>query len=161
MGPSPRRQTSPTALPAACRGMFRGRNADGSITIFAATSTRLWRMNATDFSWIPISKVIALTSISNATPAVFSLTAHGLSIGDAIVLSTNGALPTGLTVGTVYYVATTSFGANSFKVSDTLAHALAGTNLVATSGAGSGTHSFTGYYSALPNADQWQFAQVQ
>ena len=26
-------------------------------------------------------------------------------------------------------------------------------------GAGGGTHSFTGYYSALPNADQWRFAQ--
>jgi hypothetical protein len=38
-----------------CRGMFFGRNADGSITIFAATSTRLFKLNNTDFSWIDVS----------------------------------------------------------------------------------------------------------
>ena len=158
-GPAPSPAVFSQALPAQCRGMFSARNADGTITLFAATASRLWKLNATDLSWVPVSKAVALTSISNASPAVFTLTAHGLSIGDPVVLSTTGALPAGLTVGTIYYVATTSFGANSFKVSDTLAHALAGTNLIDTSSAGSGTHSFTGRYTALPNADQWQFAQ--
>jgi hypothetical protein len=158
-GPAPAPSVFSQPLPAQCRGMFSARNADGTITLFAATSTRLWKMLATDFSWVPVSKVEALTSISNASPAVFTLTAHGMSIGDAIVLSTTGALPTGLTVGTVYYVATTSFTTGSFKVSTTLAGALAGTGLVNTSSAGSGTHSITANYAALPSSDQWQFAQ--
>jgi hypothetical protein len=158
-GPIPSPSVYSAALPAANRGFFRARNSDGSVTIFAATSTRLWKLNNTDFTWMPVSKASALTSISNASPAVFTLTAHGLSIGDAIVLSTTGGLPSGLVVGTIYYVATTSFGANSFKVADTLAHALAGTNLINTSSAGSGTHSFTAQHTAVPAADQWQFAQ--
>ena len=158
-GPAPSPAVFSQALPAQCRGMFSARNADGTITLFAATATRLWKLLATDLSWVPVSKAVALTSISNATPAVFTLTAHGLAIGDAVVFSTTSALPTGLTPGTVYYVATTSFTANAFTVSDTLVHALAGTNLVATSSAGSGTHSFTGSYVSPPNTDQWQFGQ--
>lgn len=142
------------ALPAACRGFFTARNADASITIFAATSTRLWKLNNTDLTWVPISKVIALTSISNATPAVFTLVAHGLSVGDAIVLSTSGSLPTGLTVGTVYYVIAAGFGVDAFEVALT-----AGGTAINTSSAGAGTHSFTGYYTAVPSGDQWQFIQ--
>lgn len=153
-GPVPSPSVYSASLPAACRGFFRSRNSDGSITVFAATSTRLWKLNNTDFTWIPISKVIALTSISNATPAVFTLVAHGLSIGDAIVLSTSSGLPTGLVVGTVYYVIAAGFTANAFEVSTT-----AGGTAVNTSSAGAGTHSFTGYYTAVPTADQWQFAQ--
>src|SRR5258708_5866678 len=44
------------ALPAACRGYFFARNADGSVTIFAATSTNIYKLNNTDFSWISVSK---------------------------------------------------------------------------------------------------------
>lgn len=142
------------ALPAACRGVFRSRNADGSITIFAATSTRLWKLSNTNFTWVPVSKVSALTSISNGTPAIFTLIGHGLSIGDAIVLSTSSGLPTGLVVGTVYYVISAGFGANAFEVSATL-----GGTAINTSSAGAGTHSFTSQYTAIPNADQWQFTQ--
>lgn len=142
------------ALPAACRGFFRARNNDGSVTIFAATSTRLWKLNNTNFTWVPLSKVSALTGISNASPAVFTLVAHGLSIGDAIVLSTTGGLPTGLVVGTVYYVIAAGFTANAFEVSLTV-----GGTAINTSSAGAGTHSFTAQYTAIPAADQWQFAQ--
>jgi hypothetical protein len=153
-GPFPSFNALSAALPATCRGYFYARNNDGSITIFAATSTRLWKMSNTDFTWVPVSKVSALTSISNASPAVLSLTAHGLSVGDAIVLSTTGSLPTGLTVGTVYYVISAGFGANSFEVSATLGGAA-----INTSSAGSGTHSFTAQYSGVPSGDQWQFVQ--
>lgn len=143
-----------SALPAQCRGMFCARMSDGSVRVFAATSTRLWYLNNSDLTWIPCSKVTALTSISNASPAVFTLASHGLSAGDAIVLSTSGSLPTGLTVGTVYYVLSSGLTANAFTVSTT-----AGGTAVNTSSAGSGTHSFTGYYTAVPTNDQWQFAQ--
>ncbi len=159
-GPAQAAAVLSQALPAACRGAYVARNADSTITIYAATSNRLFKMNNTDFSWTPVSKVLALTSITGSPGvAVFTKTSHGMSIGDAIVLSTSNTLPTGLTVGTVYYIATTSFTTGVFKVSTTLAGANAGTGLVSISSAGSGTHSITANYTALPTGDQWQFAQ--
>jgi hypothetical protein len=43
------------ALPAACRGYFFARNADGSITTFAGTATRLYKLNNTNLAWIDVS----------------------------------------------------------------------------------------------------------
>jgi hypothetical protein len=153
-GPFPDFAVYSAALPAACRGYFYARKNDGSVQIFAGTSDRLWTMSNTDFTWVPCSKVTALTSISNASPAVLTLNSHGRAVGDAIVLTTSGALPAGLTAGTVYYIISAGFGANSFQVSAT-----AGGSAINTTDAGSGTHSFTDDYTALPAGDQWQFAQ--
>ena len=152
-GPVPSLSVYSQALRSACRGYFYARNNDGSITIFAATVGRLWKMNNSDFSWTPVSKVANCT-ISNASPGVVSLTAHGLVAGDAVVFSTTGALPTGLTVGTVYYVISAGLTANAFEVSAT-----AGGSAINTSSAGSGTHSVTDVYTSIPAGDQWQFAQ--
>jgi len=154
-GPFKSFNVATSALPAACRGAFLARKSDGTVVIFAATSTRLWQLNNTTLGWTPASEVLALTSISNATPAVFTLNSHGMSIGDAIVLSTSGALPAGLTVGTVYYIITAGFTANAFQVSATLGGAA-----INTTDAGSGTHSFTSEYPALTSTHQWQFAQA-
>src|SRR5262249_7536653 len=44
------------ALPAPCRGYFYARNADQSVTVFAATATKLYKLNNTDFSWTDVSK---------------------------------------------------------------------------------------------------------
>src|SRR5262245_737884 len=44
------------ALPAPCRGYFYARNADQSVTVFAATATKLYKINNTDFSWTDVSK---------------------------------------------------------------------------------------------------------
>jgi hypothetical protein len=142
------------ALPAACRGFFYARDDDGSIMVFAGTSTRLFRLNNTSLTWEPVSNVTAVTSISNASPAVVALTAHGLSINDAVVFSTTGALPTGLTAGTVYYVIAAGFSADQLEVSATLGGAA-----VNTSSAGSGSHSVTTQYASLPTGNHWQFAQ--
>lgn len=147
-------QALTAALPATCRGFFYAKNTDGSITVFAGTSDRLYRLDNSTLTWVPVSKVTALTSISNASPAVFTLNSHGRAIGDAIVLSTSGALPTGLTVGTVYYIISAGFTANAFQVSLT-----PGGAAINTSSAGSGTHSFTDDYTALPTGYHWQFAQ--
>lgn len=147
-------QALTAALPSACRGFFYAKNTDGSITVFAGISDRLFRLDNTTLTWVPVSKVTALTSISNASPAVFTLVAHGRSIGDAIVLSTSGALPTGLTAGTVYYIIAAGFTADAFEVALT-----SGGTAINTSSAGSGTHSFTDDYAALPTGFHWQFAQ--
>lgn len=82
------------------------------------------------------SLAAALTSISNASPAVLSLTNHGLRAGDSVSLITTGTLPTGLALLTTYYVLAVGLTANAFELSLT-----PGGAAINTSSAGSGTHS--------------------
>jgi hypothetical protein len=78
----------------------------------------------------------ATVTISNASPAVVSHTAHGLSAGDPVVFTTTGALPTGITAGTTYFVLSPL--TNSYNVSAT-----PGSAAINTSSAGSGMHTAT------------------
>jgi len=55
-GPFPDFTVFTSALPAACRGFFYARKADGSISVFAGTSTKLYNLNNTDLSWTDVSK---------------------------------------------------------------------------------------------------------
>lgn len=73
-----------------------------------------------------------------ATPAVLTLSAHGLQTGDAVYLTTTGALPTGLSANTLYYAV--KIDANTFNLATSRANAYAGTK-IATSGSQSGTHT--------------------
>lgn len=77
-------------------------------------------------------------TVTIATPAVMTWTAHGLNSGQRIQLTTTGALPTGLTASTTYLV--TVIDANTFNLSTSLANAQAAT-FIATSGSQSGTHT--------------------
>jgi hypothetical protein len=77
-------------------------------------------------------------TITIASPAVITKTAHGLLADTPVVFSTTGALPTGLTAGTIYYVLSSGLGADSFEVSTTV-----GGSAVNTSGSQSGTHTVT------------------
>jgi len=79
---------------------------------------------------------VAVTSISNATPAVVTLAGHGYVANDQVVFSTTGSLPTGLVVGTPYFVIATGLTSSAFGVSLTLGGAA-----INTSSAGIGTHS--------------------
>lgn len=143
-----------SALPAACRGGFYALRSDGSVAIFAGTRDRLYLLDNTSFGWTPVSKVTTVTSISNASPAVVSYTSHGFAANDPVVFSTSGALPTGLTAGTTYYVMSAGLTADAFQVSAT-----ADGDAINTSSAGSGTHSVTAIYSPLSKESQWRFAQ--
>lgn len=49
------------ALPDVCRGYFYARARDGSVKIFAGTSTRLYLMDNTDFSWDDVTQGTPLT----------------------------------------------------------------------------------------------------
>ena len=71
---------------------------------------------------------------------VVNLTAHGLRNGIGVVFSTTGSLPTGLTSGTTYYVRQGA-DANKFLLFPTYADAIAGTNQVTFTGAGTGTRT--------------------
>jgi hypothetical protein len=93
-----------------------------------------------EYSKNPISNVV---TFSNATELV-NWTGHPLQVGDKVRFSNSGgALPTGISAGTDYYVAVTSFGANSFRLSTTLNGAINGTSLVTFTNDGTGTHTLT------------------
>ena len=105
----------------------------GSLTFTAGK----WRAgSSTGSTYSTSSRSSATVTISNASPAVVTWTAHGCADGDPIYLTTTGALPTGLTASTVYYVKYVD--ANSFQVSTT-----PGGTSINTSSAGSGTHTGT------------------
>lgn len=90
--------------------------------------------------------LLALTGVNGATvgtftvtiasPGVFTLNSHGLVAGDIVKFTTTGALPTGLVVGTKYYVISAGLSSNAFEVSATLAG-----SAVNTTGSQSGTHT--------------------
>jgi hypothetical protein len=140
------------ALPAACRGAFYANKSDGSVAIFAGTSDRLYLASNTDYSWTPVSKVATFT-VTIASPGVITKAAHGLAANDPFVPTTTGALPTGTTAGTKYFVKTV-LSVDTFTFSAT-----AGGTAINTSGSQSGTHSLTHLYSSLSSDAQWQFAQ--
>jgi hypothetical protein len=75
-------------------------------------------------------------TVTIASPAVVTWNAHGLSAGDAVVFNTSGALPTGVTAGTTYYVIATGITTNTFQFATT-----PGGTAVNTSGSQSGTHN--------------------
>ncbi len=88
------------------------------------------------FAAISLSKGICTISI--ASPGVVTFNDHGLITGDCISITTTGALPTGLTASTNYYVIYND--ANSFWLATTYANALASTK-INTSGAQNGDHT--------------------
>lgn len=80
----------------------------------------------------------AVVEITVATPAVVTWVGHGLTAGSPVVFSSTGALPTGLTAGTVYYVIASGLTTDAFSVSAT-----SGGSAIATTAAGSGVDSVT------------------
>jgi microcystin-dependent protein len=85
-----------------------------------------------------VAPVFGTITVTIATPAVVSAASHGLQIGDQVFFTTTGALPTGMSANTLYYVISAGFGANSFEIS-----ASRGGSAVNTSGSQSGTHTMT------------------
>ena len=85
----------------------------------------------------------ATITVTIASPAVVTWTGHGLYEGCPIIFTTSGALPTGITAGTTYYVGR-SPATNTFNISTSVANAAAGT-FVNTSGSQSGTHTGTNH----------------
>lgn len=73
-------------------------------------------------------------TLTIADPCVVTLADHGIKNGEAIQFLTTGALPTGLAVGTTYYVK--NITTDTFEVAATVDGAS-----IATSGSQSGTHS--------------------
>ena len=77
-------------------------------------------------------------TITIATPGVVTLASHGFQTGDMIYLTTTGALPTGLSQNTIYFVINVT--TSTFRLATSAANAAAGT-AINTSGSQSGTHT--------------------
>ena len=98
---------------------------------------------------------LPVSSITLATPGVITVNVP-LTNGTAVVFNTTGALPTGLSVGTVYYVVNAT--STTIEVSAT-----AGGSAIATSGTQSGTHTISPRgipISSLAYADGYAPTQV-
>ncbi len=54
-GPFPSFSAYTSALPAPCRGAFYALKSDGTVVTFAGTSTKLYRLNNIDFTWVDVS----------------------------------------------------------------------------------------------------------
>lgn len=80
----------------------------------------------------------ATITVTIAAPGVVTWTGHGMSTGQSITFTTTGALPTGITANTQYFI--TVVDANTFKLSTSLANVAAGT-FITTTGSQSGTHT--------------------
>lgn len=109
--------------------------ASGLATVVATAPGAL--LNTINFT----AQTVALSSISNASPAVLtcSSASHLPENGSPIRLTTSGTLPTGLATGTDYYVVGAS--GSTFNVAATK-----GGSAINTTGAGSGTHTMNSIY---------------
>ncbi len=87
-------------------------------------------------------------TVTIAAPAVMTWTAHGLISGQRIQLSTTGALPTGLSAATTYWV--TVIDANTFNLSTSLANAQTAT-FITTTGSQSGVHTAVNFSITIAN----------
>lgn len=86
----------------------------------------------------------ATITVTIASPGVVTWTAHGRSNGDPVSFTTTGALPTGITAGTVYYVSSAT--TDTFQLVTNI-----GAAAINTSGSQSGVH--TGLYAPYGRGD--------
>lgn len=123
-------------------------NAFATLSSGITNSTNTIQLTAGQGTRFPTVNSAAVT-VTIATPAVVTWTAHGLLPNQAVIFSTTGALPTGITAGTVYYVVGSSITSNTFQVSASVNGAA-----VATTGSQSGVHTGSSdwFWATLTNA---------
>lgn len=111
-------------------------NDPGQVALLAAVNSKRDYAVKVQFNDKPAARAFTVT-ISNASPGVVTKVAHALAANEKVIFTTTGALPTGLTASTEYYVKTV-LDADTFTVSATK-----GGSAIVTSSAGSGTHTCT------------------
>jgi YbbR domain-containing protein len=141
-GDGPVRATTGTTLPT-------GVTADTDYYIVRVSDTVV-KLSDTEAHALAGTNIVDITAIGAGTQTLtrsdvdltengLRVDDHGMQTGDGPVrFSTGGTLPAGLLAATDYYVIRVD--ANHFKVSDTAAHALAGTDIVNITDIGTGTH---------------------
>ena len=128
---------APTA--ALFHSLFHFKKKSGTSYIIGFTGTKMKKYDTGTSDWIDITS--GTVTMTQATPCVVSQTGHGLKAGSKFTFSTTGALYTGITAGTTYYVISTGLTADAFQFSDSL-----GGSAINTSGSQSGVHSITRIY---------------
>lgn len=112
-------------------------NADQlAAAVFSGASDTSTTVTGITRSSVSSDTTIGTFTVTIASPAVFTLNSHGLTVNDSVRFTTTGALPTGLAVGTIYYVISGGLTTNNFEVSTTR-----GGTAVNTTGSQSGTHT--------------------
>lgn len=96
--------------------------------------------NQTITPQLPAAVVVPSSAIVAGTDT-FTLASHKLVTGMKVQVTTSDTLPTGLSLLTDYFVV--KLNEDDFKLSDTLAHALAATDIIDITDAGVGNQTFT------------------
>lgn len=111
----------------------------------------------------PVSKTFTATDLALD---VLTATAHGLTTGQMVTVTSSGTLPTGLSSSAVYYAR--ALTADTVTLHYTSAGASADTNRVDVSAAGSGTHTltYTVFATGKPliynsGTSKWEYGIVQ
>lgn len=68
------------ALSERVRGYFYARDDDGTITVFAGTSTKLWMLSNTDYTWSDVSRASPGTYTALSSDAQWSFAQFGLIV---------------------------------------------------------------------------------
>jgi hypothetical protein len=117
-------------------------------TLLNVASTAQWLANTagkslqTDQVWAAgtplalVSQADATVTMTIASPGVVTDTAHGLVGNEPIHFATTGALPTGVTANTEYYVLAAGLTTNTYQFAATR-----GGTAIVTTGSQSGTHT--------------------
>jgi len=66
-GPFPSFSGYTAALDDSCRGFFKALRTDGSVSIFAATATKIYQLDNTDLTWDDVSKSLGTYSALSST----------------------------------------------------------------------------------------------
>jgi len=86
-------------------------------TLTLSTNTRYIATAGSLQSWTLPTTTDKTCTVSNASPAIITSTAHGFKNGDPVYFTTDGALPSGLTANTTYRIKAAT--ANTFQVATT------------------------------------------
>lgn len=116
--------------------LYNYKKKDGTEYFIRAKGNRLQKY--VTGTWTDLNFEVGTATVTIATPGVVSKTAHGLTTNDPVYFTTTGALPTGITAGTTYYVIATGLTADAFQFSTTV-----GGSAVNTTGSQSGVHTLS------------------
>lgn len=117
------------------RGALVKKSTNQTTANYTSNTAMSWDAESYDTDSIH-SDYVSVVTITIASPGVVTWNAHSLTAGSPVVFTTTGALPTGLTAGTIYYVLSPT--ANTFTVA-----AIPGGSAINTTGSQSGVHTGT------------------
>lgn len=100
--------------------------------------------------------VLGTPTLTIATPCVVTLTSHGLVAGEGFFFQTTGALPTGVSVETQYFVLASGLTANDFQFATT-----PGGAAINTTGSQSGVHTLRWCPDGIPDASNFYAPDIR